>query len=110
MNFIKLTTKSLQNKLISKNVNKIVEPYLLTTCVIGGLGGMTTVLTTGTAFDICKKVFPKDDEISQICKGFIIVPVFWASIFGFGIIGCVTGPITVPLMLGYIPYKLYKKN
>jgi hypothetical protein len=101
MNYLKVSTRILQNK--------FTEPYLLTTCFIGAVGGMSMAVSSKFAFDIGNKVCSQNNLITPIYKSFIIIPLYWTSVFGMGIIGCITGPITVPLMIGYIPYKLYKK-
>ena len=81
--------------------------YFISTCFTGTLLGMNYGLKNNIIFNTYDKIFPENQKNSEIKKAIILLPLYWGTIFGFGFVGCISGPISVPLSIGY---ALYKKN
>jgi hypothetical protein len=92
--------------------SKLPIEYLIGSCLFGSYIGICTVITSDLANNTLDKIFPEYKNKNDNNKKLIYYPIFYgvhsSTIIGSVAIGFVAGPVLVPALGAYVPYKLVK--
>jgi hypothetical protein len=107
MQFIKKSYGKFDNFL----ANLPIE-YIVGSCLFGSSAGIYTVIKSDLANNTLDKIFPEYKNKNDNNKKLIYYPIFYgihsSTFIGSIVIGFIAGPVLVPALGSYVPYKLVK--
>ena len=92
--------------------SKLPIEYLLGSSLFGSYIGICTVITSDFANNTLDKIFPEYKNKNDNNKKLIYYPIYYgihsSTFIGSIVIGFIAGPILLPALGAYVPYKLVK--